>query len=126
MTVYIPLSKARIAVFRNEFINDPERVRMQNAVTRVGIDDVALRHDRVVSLDTTMSVRLDDWEVTNQRKSGRCWLFASLNLFRYGAAKKLKVKNFEFSQNHAMYWDKLERANLFLNDIIATAESTFT
>ncbi len=109
-------------MFRNEFINDPERVRMQNAVTRVGIDDVALRHDRVVSLDTTMSVRLDDWEVTNQRKSGRCWLFASLNLFRYGAAKKLKVKNFEFSQNHAMYWDKLERANLFLNDIIATAD----
>ena len=55
--------------------------------------------------------------------SGRCWLFAALNLLRADARKKLGVKNFEFSQNHAMYWDKLERANYFLEDMIAVAGS---
>ncbi len=112
----------RIAAYNSDFVGNPELVRMQNAVTRVSVDEVALRHERVVSLPTSMSNRLDDWTVTDQKKSGRCWLFAALNLFRYGTAKKLGVKQFEFSQNHAMYWDKLERANMFLGDIIETAD----
>ena len=63
-----------------------------------------------------------DWTVANQKKSGRCWLFAALNLFRFGTREVLGVKQFEFSQNHAMFWDKLERVNYFLADVVATAE----
>lgn len=115
------LTPDRIAAYRSDFASDQELVRMQNAVTRVGIDEVALNHQRVVELSPSMSNRIDDWSVTNQKKSGRCWLFAALNLFRFGTARELGVKQFEYSQNHAMYWDKLERANLFLGDMIATA-----
>jgi len=104
------------------FAADPEAVRMQNAVTRTGVDQVAVNHARQVSLSTTMSHRLDNWAVANQKKSGRCWLFAALNLFRFGTRDKLGLKQFEFSQNHAMFWDKLERVNYFLADVVATAD----
>lgn len=104
------------------FAADAGAVRMQNAVTRAGIDQVAVNRARQVSLSTTMSHRLDNWEVANQKKSGRCWLFAALNLFRFGTRGELGLKQFEFSQNHAMFWDKLERVNYFLADVVATAD----
>ena len=69
-----------------------------------------------------MSVLLDDWKVTNQERSGRCWLFAGLNLLRVGAMHKMGLKEFEFSQNYAMFWDKIERANYFLEAVIETAD----
>ena len=92
-----------------------------NAVTSAGIDAAALSREKVVSTPGVMSNRLDDWKVTAQKKSGRCWLFSSLNLLRSRARVDLGVKDFEFSQNHAMFWDKFERANFFLQDIVATA-----
>ena len=95
---------------------------MQNAVVRVGIDEVALDNEVVTSMSTAVSHRLDDWKVTNQKKSGRCWLFAALNLVRSGTRRKLGLKDFEFSQNYAMYYDKLERANYFFESIIETAD----
>jgi bleomycin hydrolase len=94
----------------------------QNAVTQNVIDDVALDRSVVTSVDHTFSHLLDDWSVTNQKKSGRCWLFAGLNLLRVGATKKMNLKEFEFSQNHTLFYDKLERANYFLEAIIATAD----
>ena len=72
--------------------------------------------------DFTFSTRLDEWKVTNQKKSGRCWLFAALNMLRVPAMKKMNVKEFEFSQNWSMFWDKFERANWFLQHIIETAD----
>lgn len=104
------------------FMTDANAVRMQNAVTRTGIDQVAANHARQVILSPTMSHRLDNWTVANQKKSGRCWLFAALNLFRFGTREKLGLKQFEFSQNHTMFWDKLERVNYFLADVVATAD----
>ncbi|RYV49460.1 aminopeptidase C [Pengzhenrongella frigida] len=116
------LTGATLRGFADSFASDATAVRMQNAVTRSGLDEVAANHARQVSLSTTMSNRLDDWTVANQKKSGRCWLFAALNLFRCGAREVLGVKEFEFSQSHAMFWDKLERVNYFMADVIATAE----
>lgn len=106
-----------------EFAARPELRRSQNAVTRVGVDEVALDHAVATGIRTSVSHRIDDWKVTNQKKSGRCWLFAALNLMRTGAKKELGVKEFEFSQNHAMYWDKLERANFFLESVLQTADA---
>jgi bleomycin hydrolase len=73
-------------------------------------------------MDTSMSVLLDDWSATNQKQSGRCWLFAGLNLLRVGAAATMDLKEFEFSQNHLLFWDKLEKANHWLEAVIATAD----
>ena len=110
------------ADLRSAFAADPRNRLMQNAVTQTAVDDVALNRDIVTSIDHTFSHHLDDWEVTNQKSSGRCWCFAGLNLIRVGAMKKMKLKGFEFSQNFTLFWDKLERANYFLEQVIATAD----
>lgn len=118
----LPVTNADVDRLRKEFATDPTAKLLQNALTTSELKDVALDHDVVMATDTTMSHQLDDWKVTNQKKSGRCWLFAGLNMFRVGAAAKLNVKDFEFSQNHAMFFDKLERANYFLQAVIDTAD----
>jgi bleomycin hydrolase len=108
--------------FTKQFESNPAYRLAQNAVTSSGLDDVALDRSVVTSIATSMSTLLDDWEVTNQKQSGRCWLFAGLNLLRPGAAKAMGVKDFEFSQNYLLYWDKLEKANFWLEAIIETAD----
>jgi len=104
------------------FGTSPAHRLAQNAVTQNTIDDVALNRSIVTGIDHTFSHLLDDWTVTNQKKSGRCWLFAGLNLLRVGAMKKMNLKEFEFSQNHTLFYDKLERANYFLEAVIDTAD----
>ena len=94
----------------------------QNAVTQVTVEDVALNRSVVTGTDHTFAHVLDDWSVTNQKKSGRCWMFAGLNLLRVGAMRKMNLKEFELSQNHTLFFDKLERANYFLEGIIETAD----
>src|SRR3954451_23438892 len=94
----------------------------QNAVTQVTADDVALNRNIVFNTDHSFSNVLDDWSVTNQKQTGRCWMFAGLNLFRAGAIAKMGLKSFEFSQNYTMFSDKIERRNYFLEAIISTAD----
>jgi bleomycin hydrolase len=106
---------------RHAFQANPKYKLALNAVTQTSVDDVALNRDVVTNTDFTFSHWLDDWAVTNQKNSGRCWMFAGLNLFRVGAMKKMKLKDFEFSQNYTLFWDKFERANYFLEAIIETA-----
>lgn len=61
--------------------------------------------------------------VTNQKHSGRCWMFAGLNVLRFLLGKKLNVENFELSQNFLYFYDKLEKANYFYDKIIASAQA---
>jgi bleomycin hydrolase len=116
------LAAEDLELLRKDFAANPAYRLAQNAVTRVALDDVAVNREILNSTDHSQSVLLDDWKVTNQEHSGRCWLFAGLNLLRVGAMKKMGLKEFEFSQNYAMFWDKIERANYFLEAIIETAD----
>src|SRR5919197_568085 len=111
----------QLELFEKGFAAQPSYRLMQNAVTQTPVADIALDRRVVTSIDHSVSHLLDDWKVTNQKKSGRCWLFAGLNLLRAGAAEKLGVKDFEFSQNYLLFWDKFERSNFFLEAIIETA-----
>jgi bleomycin hydrolase len=94
----------------------------QNAVTRNSVDDISLNHRVVFAADHSFSTTLDDWSVTDQKQTGRCWMFAGLNLLRFSSRRVLGVKEFEFSQNYVMFWDKLERANYFFEAIIESAD----
>jgi len=116
------LTAEQLALFEKEFVSNPQYRVMQNAVTQTPVNAIALDRQVVTSIDHSVSNLLDDWKVTNQKKSGRCWLFAGLNLLRAGAADKLGVKDFEFSQNYVLFWDKFERSNFFLEAIIETAD----
>lgn len=116
------LTSQRLGELRKQFNANPTNRVALNAVTQTNIDDVALDREVITTTDHTFSHLLDQWEVTNQKKSGRCWMFAGLNLFRVGAMQKMDLENFEFSQNYTLFWDKLERANYFLEAIIETAD----
>ena len=116
------LGAGDLEVLRKDFAASPAYRLAQNAVTRVTVDDVAISREIINGTGHSWSVLLDDWKVTNQERSGRCWLFAGLNLLRVGAMHKMGLKEFEFSQNYAMFWDKIERANYFLEAVIETAD----
>ena len=116
------VTKSQIEEFRKSFDSDPSATVAQNAVSNADLSTLALRRDLVQDMDFSFSTKLDDWNATNQRRSGRCWLFATLNLFRVGAMKKMNLKKFEFSQAYIHFWDKLERANHFLEAILETSD----
>src|SRR6202020_536702 len=116
------LAGADLERLRKDFSADPVNRLAQNAVARVTVDDGSINRETVSSIDHSVSTTLDDWKVTNQERSGRCWLFAGLNLLRVGVMRKTGLKDFEFSQNYVTFWDKLERANYFLEAIIDTAD----
>ncbi len=118
----VTLSVGDLEVLRKDFSASPAYRLAQNAVTRVAVDDVAINREIINSTGHSLSTLLDDWKVTNQERSGRCWLFAGLNLLRVGAMKQMGLKDFEFSQNYVMFWDKIERANYFLEAVIETAD----
>ena len=116
------LTHEDLSRLRSEFEASPSNRLMQNAVTQHDVNDIALDRSVVTGATHSFSISLDDWNVTNQAKSGRCWMFAGLNLFRAASKNVLKVKQFEFSQNYLMFWDKIERANFLLEAIIETAD----
>jgi aminopeptidase C len=94
------LSYDHIASFQDSFRTNPAYRVVQNAVTQTSVDDIALNREIVMAIDHSFSTTLDDWSVTHQKRSGRCWMFAGLNLFRPGAMAKMNLKTFEFSQNY--------------------------
>ena len=114
-----PLDAEVLNALRTNFEAHPAYQLAMNAVTTAGIAKVSHNYERARQLQRRFSVNVDDGEVTHQDRSGRCWLFSSLNVARFIAKRNLNVKQFEFSQNYAMYYDKLERVNYFLHDVAA-------
>ena len=116
------LTREDISSFVDDFNSETRNRLMQNTVTQRDVNEVALDHSTVTGATHTFSTVLDDWTPTQQGASGRCWLFSGLNLFRVDSMKKLNMRQFEFSQNYMMFWDKVERANFVLESVIETAD----
>ncbi len=116
------LSPEKLRKLAAAFDGTPAYRLAQNAVTQTTVEDVALNRSVITGTDHTFSHLLDDWTVTNQKKSGRCWMFAGLNLLRAGMMNKMNLKEFELSQNYTLFWDKFEKSNYFLEAIIETAD----
>ena len=127
-SILTPLDQTRLEGLRTAFDEREANHVAMNAVTQVGIDEVAHNYNRSRLLQHRFSVSIDNGTVTSQAHSGRCWLFSSLNVARFVARKALNIDgestanpmgDFELSQNYAMYYDKLERVNYFLRDVAA-------
>ena len=116
------LDSSTLADFQQSYQANPSHRLMQNVVTQHDVNDVALNRTIVTEAVNSFSTVLDEWGVTNQARSGRCWMFAGLNLFRAETRNLLNVKEFEFSQSYVMFWDKMERANYVLEAVIETAD----
>jgi len=116
------LDDADIRRFDEAFGRDPKNRLLLNAVT--GTDALVVGRDReaVVRAEHTFSHVIKTGAITDQKHSGRCWLFAGLNVFRLEAQRRLGIEDFELSQSHLMFWDKLEKSNYFLETVIETAD----
>ncbi len=95
---------------------------MGNAVATTDVEKLSLDRTVVTSIDSSMSDLIKDAAITDQKRSGRCWAFAGLNVLRAAAIKQLEVPDFEFSQNFIFFYSKLEKANWFLAQMIADAD----
>src|SRR5512137_3030386 len=116
------LDPALIESLGRGFDANPFNTVRQNALAETDAGKLVLNQKVAMAVDRNFSTRLDDWSPTDQKSSGRCWLFAATNLLRVGVMRRLKLKSFEFSQSWLMFWDKLEKANYFLEAILATAD----
>ena len=107
----------------NEFLENEKKEYLSNTLNTIArhslnknaLIDVVRVGEEIEKLHDDFSVKAEVPEaVTNQEKSGRCWLFAIENLLRANVAKKYKLENFELSENYISFYDKLEKANWFI------------
>ena len=94
----------------------------KNAVTENGLKASAKNGEAQRATRQSFSVKLKQGAVTNQKQSGRCWMFAALNTFRFQIIRNLNLENFELSQSYLFFYDKLEKANFFLESILDTLD----
>lgn len=95
---------------------------IQNAVIKNGINAATANNHAVVAMNPVFSEEIKTGKVANQKKSGRCWMFAALNTFRHKMNTLFNLEDFELSQNYTNFWDKLEKSNYFLESVLKTAD----
>ena len=106
----------------SSFEMDTHTRAMYNSITNNDISSLALNREVLRRHNEIFSHKIETKGVTNQKKSGRCWLFAGLNILRPKVIENNNLESFEFSQNYLAFWDKLEKANCFLENIIKFAD----
>lgn len=95
---------------------------IRNAISNNDIRKLAINLDNQKGMDTHFSVKVESKGITDQKSSGRCWLFTGLNVMRAKTLAKNGFQSFEFSQIYPFFWDQLEKANLFLQGIVDTSD----
>lgn len=112
------LTLRRIEAYEKAFKGRDDLEVSINAVRRNGIREAAVSDEAIKNAYNVFSIDVEAGDITNQRQSGRCWMFAGLNIIRPVVAKKLNLKSVELSQAYLQFYDKLEKANFYLERII--------
>lgn len=115
------ISDAQLSRWSEAYRQSPERRLATLSLAKAPLADVAFVSRRAYALRHKFSIDIETMEATNQKSSGRCWLFAATNVLRERIAREKKIKKFELSQSYLAFWDKFERSNYFLESILETA-----
>lgn len=107
---------------REDFLASRANIVAKNAVTSKGVRGVARVPEAAAKNTTTFDIEVKQGDRTDQEHSGRCWMFASLNTMRYRIIQRLNLKTFELSQAYPLFFDKLEKSNWFLENILDTLD----
>ena len=117
------LGEAEISTLRASFENTGSTRALQNVLTHdSNIKENAANFSNEGKLDHFFKYRADVKGITDQKSSGRCWMFTSMNALRPAVMQKYNLGEFDFSHNYNYFWDILEKSNLFLENILATIE----
>ncbi len=114
------LTQKAINELKLSFKLDDGNRALMNAITNSDTRDLAYNRELFIQHDDLFDHKIETKGITNQKSSGRCWLFAGFNIMRPTVMKNFNIAEFEFSENHLFFWDKLEKANMFLEAIIET------
>ena len=98
---------------------------IRNALNTTSISVLAENAENMAMIDTHFSDEVRTKGITDQKSSGRCWLFSGLNVLRAKMIDKYDLGDFTFSQNYVFFYDQLEKANLFLQGVIDTKDLPF-
>jgi len=112
------LDNATITALSKSFNADKSNVARQNALANNSIKSLAIDRATRMKQQHLFSDKIEVSGISNQKSSGRCWLFAGLNILRPIVIDKYDLDEFEFSQNYLFFYDKLEKSNLFLNKMV--------
>ena len=115
------LNRKDIQQLKASYQKQPAHDVIARAVQENGINNVARDPKAKTRMNPVFNVEVKTGKVSNQKRSGRCWLFALLNVLKQKVAKKIGKKDFQLSQNYLFFWDKIERANIFYDRMIALA-----
>ena len=116
------LSKEILRDIQKEQQAQPASRALANAIAANSIDALATNHQNAGALDTWFSVETKKQSITDQKSSGRCWMFSGLNVLRSNFAKKSDSLSVEFSQAYLFFYDQLEKANLMLQGVVDTGK----
>jgi bleomycin hydrolase len=109
-----------LKTLQGSYTGTPTEKALRNAISNVGIAKMAVNQENAGTKDKNFSIEIKNTGITDQKSSGRCWLFTGLNVLRGRAMKKLDTKNFVLSQCYLFFYDQLEKSNLFLQGVIDT------
>ena len=110
---------------RNGYEGNASDKALKNSLAGTSIAVLAVNSENAAMMDTHFSDRVRTKGITDQKSSGRCWLFTGLNVLRAKMIDKYDLPGMEFSQNYLFFYDQLEKANLFLQGIIDTKDLPF-
>ena len=116
------ITKELLNRYRKNVKKDEKIPVLNAAMARTEIKDLAYLPTKAAKLNGEFEVNLKTHGITAQRKSGRCWLFATMNIMREKVMEKTGLEKFELSGNFLSFYDKLEKANNFLEMVIANAD----
>ena len=118
------LGQAELTQIRKSFVLDAPTRAIQNVLTTdANIRNQALNRQKQGKIDHFFKYRVSVKGITDQKRSGRCWMFTSMNVLRPGIMEKYKIDAFDFSHNYLYFYDMLEKSNLFLENVIRTVKS---
>ncbi|MCX6641533.1 MAG: hypothetical protein NTW14_13795 [bacterium] len=107
-----------IAKMRDALKPDAQTQRLMDAVIKNDVKSIAINNSVMKDHNPYFSHEIKTGSITDQKGSGRCWLYAGLNVFRPAVIDKIGDDSFEFSQNYLFFWDKIEKANRFMETVI--------
>ncbi len=111
-----------LGIYSSDFNADRASRVARDAVMSVGLLNSCKNPAAIRRANHEFSLSLKQGKMTNQKQSGRCWLFAATNVMRFRIIKSCNLENFELSQSYLLFWDKLEKSNWFLENILDTLE----
>ncbi len=108
---------------RESFARTREDIARMNAVSgNYDLKKLAIDRERQGKTDHFFKYKVQVSGITDQQQSGRCWMFTSMNVLRPSVMEKFNIREFDFSHNYCYFWDMFEKSNLFLENVIRTAE----